>query len=90
MVEIRSFNILFTAKVVGFMYGMMSAIFALYYSGAQLMHGQVAQALLGMIVMPAFGTAFGFLTTAFEVWVYNELAARYGGIRMDIVPEDVE
>lgn len=90
MCEIRSFNILFTAKVIGFMYGTMAMIFAVYYSGTQLMHGNLSNALLGIVLIPAFATASGFLMTAFEVWVYNELAARFGGIRIDIAPESTE
>lgn len=87
MHEIKSFNILFTAKVVAFVYGTMAAIFAVYFASVQLWHGHAANAILGIILIPAFGTASGFLTTAFEAWVYNELAARLGGIRMEIIPE---
>ncbi|HVN63928.1 MAG TPA: hypothetical protein VMT58_04785 [Candidatus Binataceae bacterium] len=86
MHEIRAFDILYTAKVVAFVYGTMSGIFALYYAAAQILHGHFLMALSAIILIPAFGIASGFLTTAFEAWVYNELAARFGGIRIEIVP----
>ncbi|MGH7815295.1 MAG: hypothetical protein ACREQI_14980 [Candidatus Binataceae bacterium] len=90
MHEIRSFDILYTAKVVAFVYGTMSAIFALYFAAMQIVHGHLLIAISSLILIPAFGIASGFLTTAFEAWVYNELAARFGGIRIEIVPHSDE
>jgi hypothetical protein len=93
MYSLRSVDVMSCAKMMGTMYGSLGLIFLpLFLLGGfgSLLFGQKSAALSGIamlffaILLPAIYGALGFLMGAFSAWVYNFVARRIGGIRLEL------
>ncbi len=96
MYSLRSVDVMSCAKMMGTIYGCLGLIFLpfLLLGGfGSLMFGQnsakapgIALLLLALLAPIIYGV-MGFLTGAFTAWVYNLIARRIGGIRMELKPD---
>lgn len=89
MQQVKSFGIFQTAKVLAAMYFIMTAIFAIPFA----VIGTIVSILAGkpegllsllFLVAPFFYAIIGGLTGALACWLYNMVAARIGGIEIEI------
>jgi len=89
MAQVRSFGIYQTAKFIGVLYAALSAViavpFALIGGALAIASGKPEGAAIFLIVFApiAYGV-IGFLSAGLAAWVYNFVAARIGGIELDI------
>ncbi len=82
MHEIRSIGVLSVAKVMGVLYFILGEIAAFFLALAALAHGHPGRALLALIFLGAAYGVIGFLLTGLFAWLYNQIAARIGGIEV--------
>jgi hypothetical protein len=87
MHEIKSFRIFQTAKVIAVLYAISFAIMAAIelIVFATLGHGR-RPPIGAIVVVPIVGGIFSFLFTAFFCWLYNQVAARIGGVAFELTP----
>lgn len=84
MQQIKSFAVVQTAKVIGILYFILGAILVVPFSLMRLAAGRAAFGGFFVLLAPiAYGVA-GFLMTALLCWLYNMLAKRIGGIRVEL------
>ncbi len=89
MQQIKSVGILQTAKLAGALYVVVTAIFAIPIGiiGAlvSILAGKPEGLIfLVFIVAPIFYGIVGFLMVALLCWLYNVVAARMGGIEIEL------
>ena len=89
MYQIRGFGIVQTSKFVAVLYFVFFAIFAVPGTivgilFAILRKEPAAFSALLFLILPVVYGALGFLMTALMCWVYNVVAARIGGIELDL------
>lgn len=89
MAQVRSFGIYQTAKFVGTLYAVLSAIiavpFALIGGAISVAMGKPEGAAFFLFALaPILYGVIGFLSAGLAAWVYNFLAARIGGIEVEI------
>ncbi len=89
MQQIKSFGILQTAKFAGVLYVVMTAIFAIPSGIVGALVAVIAGKPEGLIsllfiVLPIFYGIFGFLMVALMCWLYNVVAARMGGVEIEL------
>jgi len=98
MHQIKSVDVLSVAKILGVTYGCLALIFvpvALLAGMASLISGQKEGAIGGAvflvfaIIAPVIYGAMGFLMGALMAWVYNLVAKRLGGIKLELQPVQV-
>jgi|SwirhisoilCB2_FD_contig_41_6525614_length_583_multi_2_in_0_out_0_1 hypothetical protein len=83
MLQIRSFGVFQTSKVMGALYFVVGLIMGLFGFFFGLLTGRFLHALFMLIMMPiGYGVA-GFIFTAILCALYNELAGRIGGIEVE-------
>ena len=85
MHEIKSFKIFQTAKVIAVLYAIVFVVMAaieLIVFG-MLAHGR-RPPVLGILLMPIFGSIFGFIGVCIFCWLYNQVAARIGGVAFEL------
>jgi hypothetical protein len=85
MHEIRSIGVLSAAKVMGALYFILGEIAGLFFALAALAHGHPIRAILALIFVGAIQGVIGFVICAIFVWLYNQIAARIGGIEVQTV-----
>jgi hypothetical protein len=86
MQELKSFAVLPTAKAMGALYLIFGAIVSVFVAIAALAGGRPGQAVLMLILMgPLYGVG-GFIMTVITAWLYNQVAARIGGIEIELAP----
>jgi hypothetical protein len=88
MHEIRSFKIFQTAKVIAVLYAISFAIVAVFQLLAFKGMGSRKPPLMVILSFPILGAIFSFITTAFLCWLYNQIAARVGGIAFELTPRN--
>ena len=87
MREIRSFNVLQTAKVLGVLYFAFGLAFSLFIvlplsiAGKRPGHG----GLLMAVFSPFIYGVLGFVFSAILCWLYNVIADVLGGIEVEVV-----
>ncbi len=89
MQKIKSLGILQTAKFAGVLYVVMTAIFAIPLGIVGALVAVIARKPEGLvfllfIVAPIFYGIAGFLMVALMCWLYNVVAARIGGIEIEL------
>ncbi len=89
MQQIKSFGILQTAPFVGVLYVVMTAIFAIPIGIVGALVAVIAGKPEGLIfllfiVAPIFYGIAGLLQVALMCWLYNVVAARIGGIEIEL------
>ena len=89
MQQIKSFGILQTAKFVGVLYVVMTAIFAIPLGIVGALVAVIAGKPEGLtflffMLAPIFYGIFGFLMVALICWLYNVVAARMGGVEIEL------
>jgi len=90
MAQIRSFGVLQTAKFIGTLYAAVSALFAVPIALIGVVVAAVTDkpggyAIVLVVFAPLVYGLMGFLVAALGAWAYNALAARIGGIEVEIV-----
>lgn len=95
MQQIRSVDVMSVAKVFGILYGGLALIFIPFFLLAGLgtmFTGQKEAALGGVVIMilavfiPVIYGAMAFVMGAFMAWIYNVIAKRFGGIKIELQP----
>ena len=89
MAQIRSIGIFQAAKFMGVLYAAGTAIIAIPVAIVGVIYAAAsgkpeAYAMLLFVVAPVFYGALGFVSAGLGAWIYNQLAARIGGIEIDI------
>ena len=89
MQQVKSFGIFQTAKVLAALYFIMTAIFAIPFAVIGAIVSVVAgkpEGLLSLllIAVPFFYAIIGGLFGALICWLYNVVAARIGGIEIEL------
>ena len=102
MYSIRSIDVISCAKMMAAVHGCLSLLFIpffLIFGLASLLLGPnkvggIAAIGLGLVfavVLPLFYAAMGFLIGALGAWIYNFVARRIGGIRLEFAaPESAQ
>jgi len=87
MRQIKSFNVLQTAKVMGAIYFALGLAFLVFIVfPASIAHkGPGHRGLLLAVLSPFIYGVFGFVFTAIVCWLYNIIAQRLGGIEVELV-----
>jgi hypothetical protein len=85
--QIKSFNVLHTAKVMGALYFALGFVFSLLilFPISIARKGTGHRGLLMAVLSPFIYGVFGFVCTAVACWLYNFIAARLGGIEIEVV-----
>jgi hypothetical protein len=86
MHEIKSFSVWQTSRVVAVLQGTLEWIEGVLAALASLAHGHPLQAIFFIIGFPIVVAVLGFIVTAFFCWLYNQVAARFGGIAIELTP----
>ena len=87
MKQIKSFNVLQTAKVIAALY----FIFGLAVSVSIILVGLIERGHVGprrlivAVLSPFFYSTAGFVFIAVLCWLYNIIATRLGGIEIDTI-----
>jgi Na+/H+-dicarboxylate symporter len=93
MYSLRSIGVLSCAKMMGAFYActgllVIPMMLVAIVAGAASQQGFSALGAVGLLTMalfmPVFYGLFGFLAGALGAWLYNEIARRLGGIRIEI------
>lgn len=85
MQELKSFDVLATAKIAGALYAILGEIGGIFMALVALFHGEPIRALLAIIFFGVVYGILGFISTAIASWLYNLIAARIGGIQFELV-----
>jgi hypothetical protein len=85
MQELKSFNVMATAKVVGALYFILGEVGGVIFALTALFQGHPIRAVLALIFFGAIYGILGFIVTAITAWLYNLIAARIGGIEFELV-----
>jgi hypothetical protein len=85
MHEIRSIGVLSVAKVTGVIYFIVGEIVAVFVALDALAHGHPGRAVLVLVFIGAIQGVLGFVFSALFCWLYNQIAARFGGIEVQVV-----
>jgi uncharacterized membrane protein len=85
MQELKSFNVMATAKIVGALYAVLGEVGGVFFALAALFQGRPIRALLALIFFGAIYGILGFIITAITTWLYNLIAAQIGGIEFELV-----
>jgi len=84
MHEIKAIGVLQTAKVIGSLYLVVAASVGFIVGVAMLFRGHAGRALFVIFVVPILYGVGSFLVTAVMCWVYNLVAARLGGVELEL------
>ena len=89
MQQVKSFGVLQTAKFLAAMYFIMTAIFAIPFAVIGAIVSVIAgkpEGLFSLLFLaaPFFYAIIGGLFGALACWLYNVVAARIGGIEIEI------
>jgi hypothetical protein len=88
--QIRSFNVLQTAKVMGALYFVLGVAVSLFIAGRISIarrapgHG----GLLIAVLAPFIYGVLGFVFSAIVCWLYNVIAGLLGGIEVEVVASE--
>jgi hypothetical protein len=85
MQELKSFNVVATAKVAGALYLILGEVGGVIFALTALFQGRPIRALLALIFFGAIYGVVGFIITAITAWLYNLIAAQIGGIEFELV-----
>lgn len=87
MRQIKSFNVIQTAKVLGALYFVLGLVFSLFFVFISLTakKGPGIHGLFLAVLSPFFYGGFGFVFSAILCWLYNLIANRLGGIEIEVV-----
>ena len=84
MHEIKSFEILPTAKVIAVIYAIMASMLAVVVAFISLLHGRPGRAIMAIVFLPILYGAGSFIVTTLFCWLYNEVASRLGGVAFEL------
>jgi hypothetical protein len=84
MHEIRSISIVQSAKALGFVYGAFGIILGVIAFLVALARGHFLRAILAILFLPIIYGIAAFLVFLLLFWIYNQVAARVGGIRFEM------
>jgi hypothetical protein len=85
MQELKSFNVIATAKVAGALYAILGEAGGVILALIALFQGHLIRALIVLIFFGAIYGILGFIGTAIAAWLYNLIAAQIGGIEFELV-----
>jgi hypothetical protein len=85
MHEIRSVRVLSVAKVMGTIYFILGEIVAFFLALAAIAHGHPGRAIALLAFFGAIQGVIGFIFSAVGCWLYNQVAARIGGVEVQMV-----
>jgi hypothetical protein len=85
--QIKSFNVLQTAKVMGAIYFALGLALALLIilPISMVRRGPTHGRFFLVVLSPIFYGVLGFICTAVVCWLYNFIAERLGGIEVDVI-----
>jgi hypothetical protein len=94
MQEIKSVYILSVGKISGIVYASMVLLFIPFFLviGLSLIPGQKEAAIGGAmflvfaLIAPFLYGFMGFVMGVFMAWIYNLVAKRFGGIKLELQP----
>ena len=98
MYSLRSVDVMSCAKMMGALYaciGLVILPFLVLAGFASMLVGQRGAAMSGVgmlilaILAPIFYGVMGFLLGALTAWIYNLVARRVGGIRLELKADSV-
>lgn len=84
MQQIKSFGVLQTAKVLGVLYLLGSAVVIIPVSLIKIITGNGGMMLLIILPLILLYGIIGFVSAAVGCFLYNFIASRVGGIELDI------
>lgn len=87
MRQIKSFNVLQTAKVLGAVYFASGLVF-LPFIVLRILIAQGGPSLIGLamaVFSPLIYGVLGFVFSALLAWLYNIIAKQLGGIEVEVV-----
>lgn len=99
MITLKHIDVLSAAKmaavidaILGFIIALVIFVFAGVFSSV---FGASSMILLGvgaalLVIMPILLFIVGFVVTAIEIWLYNVLADRFGGIKVDLIKNQLK
>ena len=85
MQELKSFNVMATAKVAGALYAILGEVGGVILALTSIVEGRPIRALLALIFFGVIYGIVGFIITAITAWLYNLIAAQIGGIEFELV-----
>jgi uncharacterized YccA/Bax inhibitor family protein len=85
MHELKSFNVMATAKVAGALYAILGEAGGVILAVTSIFQGRPIRALIALLFFGLIYGALGFVITAISAWLYNLIAAQIGGIEFDLV-----
>ena len=89
MHEIKSFKIVQTARLIAVLYAIGAAIVLVIVALISVLTGGRAGHLPTFIFFtPIIYAIVSFIGTALMCWLYNQIAARIGGIAFELLPRN--
>lgn len=90
MYSLRSVDIMSCAKIMGAIYGCLGLIALPFFLMAILANlasgqGSIASLFLVILAPPLYG-GIGFVVGALTGWLYNVIARRIGGMKLELRP----
>lgn len=85
MHEIKSIGVLQAAKVMSLLFFVVSEITGIVIALNALIHGRPHHAILAAVLIGPAYAVVGFLFYAAVSWLYNQIAARIGGVQIELV-----
>jgi hypothetical protein len=86
MHEIKSFNVWQTSKVLAVLKGTVSWIVGVFLALGALSHGRPLRGIFFITIFPLVVGVLGYFVAALVCWIYNQTAARFGGIAFELTP----
>jgi hypothetical protein len=99
MITLKHIDVISAAKIVAVIdaiLGFVIAVVIFLFAGAfSSVFGSSHLILLGigaalLVVMPVLLFILGFVVTSIETWLYNALAERFGGIKVDLTKNQLK
>lgn len=81
--RLTHFSLMQTSKVMGIFYFILAAVFFIPYAIFMIIQGDKESAL-ALFIAPFFYAIFGYLLVLISLWIYNQVAAYFGGIEFNL------
>jgi len=88
MHEIKTFNIWQTSKVLAISKGTVAWIAGVFLALRSIDHSHLLAAIVLITGFPLAVAVLGFIFVALLCWIYNQIAARFGGIAFELIPRN--
>jgi hypothetical protein len=86
MHELKSFSVWQTSKVLAVLKGTVAWIAGVFLALGSLIHGHPLKGIFFITLFPVMVGILGFVVAALLCWVYNQTAARFGGVAFELTP----